>query len=140
MENSDKKKIMIGGSMAFETEAVNVKKALERIGYEVFVSLYLDNPKKKSDAESLRDLGGGISDIELATKVDAVVILNYPNGGVNGYISEGAYRDLSVAWWSKKKIFFLFPRDENHNGNKYAMFLFEPIILDGDVKNIKKYL
>lgn len=143
MRKIKNKKIMIGGSMVFATEMDNAKKILEQIGYEVYVPLdtyhVLTDPAKKTDIGFLKELGVGRGDAELVAKADAFIILNYPKHEINGYIGPGAYRDLSVAWWLKKIIFFLFPYDENQNNHKYEMLGFEPIILNGDIKNIKKY-
>lgn len=142
MENV-KKKIMIGGSMTFATEMDNTKKLLEQIGYEVFVPLdtyhVIDDPTKKTDMKFLKNLGVGRGDAKLVAKADAFIILNYPKHNISGYIGPGAYRDLSVAWWLKKKVFLLFPYDENQNNHKCEMLGFEPIILNGEIENIKKY-
>lgn len=142
MEN-EKKKIMIGGSMTFAAEMDNAKKHLEQMGFEVFVPLdtyyVMEDPAKKTDMKFLKELGVGRGDAELVAKADAFVILNYPKHDIDGYIGPGAYRDLSVAWWLKKRIFFLFPYDENQNNHKYEMIGFEPIILDGEIGNIARY-
>ena len=144
MEGKGRKKIMIGGSMTFAAEMNNAKKLLERLDYEVFVPLdtyhVMEDPAKKTDMKFLKELGVGRGDAELVATTDAFIILNYPKHGIDGYIGPGAYRDLSVAWWLRKMVFFLFPYDENQNNHKYEMLGFEPIILDGDIKNIKKYL
>lgn len=137
------KKIMICGSMAFATEMDKAKSALEAMGYEVYVPLdtyhVMDDHAKKTDVKFLKELGVGRGDAELVAKADAFVILNYPKHDIEGYIGPGAYRDLSVAWWLRKIIFFLFPYNENQNNHKYEMMGFEPIILDGEIENIKKY-
>lgn len=144
MEKGERKKIMVGGSMAFAKEMDSAKNLLEQMGYEVFVPLdtyhVMDDPAKKTDVTFLKELGVGRGDAELVAKADAFIILNYPKHGIDGYIGPGAYRDLSIAWWLKKIIFFLFPYDENQNNHKYEMLGFEPIILDGEIKNIKKFL
>jgi hypothetical protein len=144
MEDVNRKKIMIGGSMAFAKEMDNAKKLLETMGYEVSVPLdtyhVMADPAKKTDVKFMKELGVGRGDAELVAKADAFIILNYPKHGIDGYIGPGAYRDLSVAWWLKKKIFFLFPYDENQNNHKYEMLGFEPIILDGEISIIKNYL
>jgi len=143
MENGKRKKIMIGGSMSFAKEMDSARNLLEKNGYEVFVPLdtnhVINDPEKKTDVKFLKELGVGRGDAELVAKSDAFVILNYPKHGVDGYIGPGAYRDLSVAWWLKKIIFFLFPYDENQNNHKYEMLGFAPIILNGEIENIKKY-
>lgn len=137
------KKVMIGGSMTFAKEMKETKKVLEGMGYEVFVPLdtehVIEDPDKKTDIQFMKELGVGRRDAELVAKSDAFVILNHPKHGVDGYIGPGACRDLSVAWWLKKKIFFLFPYDESQNNHKYEMLGFNPIILEGDIKNIKKH-
>lgn len=129
--------------MTFAAEMDNAKKLLERLGYEVFVPLdtyyVMEDPAKKTDMKFLKELGVGRGDAELVAKADAFIILNYPKHGIDGYIGPGAYRDLSVAWWLRKMVFFLFPYDENQNNHKYEMLGFEPIILDGDIENIKKH-
>lgn len=143
MEEGNRKKIMIGGSMAFAAEMDKVKKALEGMGYEACVPLdtyhVMDDPAKKTDMQFLKELGVGRGDAELVAKSDAFIVLNYPKHGIEGYIGPGAYRDLSIAWWLKKKIFLLFPYDENQNNHKYEMMGFGPTILDGNIENIKKY-
>jgi hypothetical protein len=135
---------MIGGSMTFAKQMKKSKETLEKMGYEVFVPLDTEHciidPSKKVDVQFMKELGVGRGDAELVAKSDAFIILNYPKHGTEGYIGAGAYRDLSVAWWLKKKLFFLFPYDENQNNHKYEMLGFEPIILDGDIHKIKKYL
>lgn len=135
---------MIGGSMTFAQEMKDAKKFLESSGFEVFVPLDTEHvildPDKKTDVEFMKELGVGRGDAELVAKSDVFVILNYPKHGIDGYVGPGAYRDLSVAWWLKKKIFFLFQYDENQNNHKYEMLGFEPIILDGDIKNILNHI
>lgn len=137
-------KIMIGGSMTFAQQMKDAKKVLEDMGFEVFVPLdtehVIEDPKKKTDVQFMKELGVGRGDAELVAKSDAFVILNYPKHGIDGYIGPGAYRDLSVAWWLKKKIFFLFPYDENQNNHKYEMLGFEPIILYGNINQMKNYI
>ena len=137
-------KIMIGGSMTFAKEMKTAKEKLEGMGYKVFVPLdtehCIEDPSKKVDVQFMKELGVGRGDAELVAKSDAFVILNYPKHGTDGYIGPGAYRDLSVAWWLKKKVFFLFPYDENQNNHKYEMLGFEPVILKGNLSKIQEYL
>jgi len=139
-----KTKIMIGGSMVFAKEMKKAKRYLEAAGFEVFVPLDTEyvivDPEKKNDMEFLRKLGVGLGDAALVAKADAFLVLNYDKHGIKGYIGPGAYRDISVAWWHRKKIFFLNPYDENQNNHKYEMLGFKPIILDGDLSKIAKVL
>ncbi|MDP1833892.1 MAG: hypothetical protein Q8L11_03085 [Candidatus Moranbacteria bacterium] len=139
-----KKKIMIGGSMTFAQQMKDTKNIFENMGFEVYVPLdtehVIEDPNKKTDVAFMKELGVGRGDAELVAKSDAFIILNYPKHGIDGYVGPGAYRDLSVAWWLNKKIFFLFPYSENQNNHKYEMLGFEPVILDGNIEKIKEYL
>jgi len=139
-----KTKIFIGGSMSFATEMKNAKEELERAGFAVDVPLdtehVIKDSSKKTDVAFLQELGVGRGDAELVSEADALLILNYEKHGTAGYIGPGAFRDLSVAWWLRKKIFFLFPYDENQNNQKYEMIGFAPVILNGDILRIKEYI
>lgn len=135
---------MIGGSMTFAQKMKEAKKILEEMGFEVFVPVdtehVIEDPNKKTDITFMKELGVGRKDAELVANSDVFIILNYEKHGVAGYVGPGAYRDLSVAWWLKKKIFFLYPYDENQNNHKYEMIGFDPIILDGDIRRISDYV
>lgn len=136
-------KIMIGGSMSFAKEMKKVKGILEEFGFEAYVPLdtehVIKDATKKYDMNFLKELGVGRGDAELVAQSDAFLVLNYEKHGIKGYIGPGAYRDLSVAWWLRKKIFFLYPYDENQNNHKYEMIGFAPVILDGKIENIKEH-
>jgi len=130
--------------MSFAKEMNETKRLLEDMGYEVFVPVdteyVIEDLNKKTDVEFLKELGVGRKDAELVAESDALLVLNYEKHGVRGYIGPGAYRDISVGWWLKKKLFFLCPYDENQNNHKYEMLGFDPIILNGKLENIKEYL
>lgn len=136
-------KIMIGGSMSFAKEMKKAKGILEELGFEAYVPLDTDHvtkdAAKKYDMNFLKGLGVGRGDAELVAKSDAFLVLNYEKHGIKGYIGPGAYRDLSVAWWLRKKIFFLYPYDEKQNNHKYEMIGFSPVILDGKIEKIKEH-
>jgi hypothetical protein len=142
--NFKKNTIMIGGSMAFAKEMMVAKNKLEAAGLIVNIPVdteyVVEDPSKKTDIIFMKELGVGRRDAELVAKSDALFVLNYDKHDIKGYIGPGAYRDISVAWWLKKKIFFLYPYDENQNNHKYEMLGFAPVILDGKVEDIKKYL
>ena len=130
--------------MTFAKEMKAAKEKLESMGYKAFVPLdteyVINDPSKKYDEKFLEELGVGREDAKLVAKSDAFLVLNYKKHNIKGYIGPGAYRDLTVAWWLKKKIFFLFPYDENQNNHKYEMMGFAPVILNGNIELIKEYL
>lgn len=103
---------MIGGSMTFAGEMKAARETLERLGYEAYVPLDTEqvskDASKKTDMAFLKELGVGRGDAELVARSDAFLILNYEKYGIKGYIGPGAYRDLSVAWWLKKRSFSFF--------------------------------
>ncbi|OIO62675.1 hypothetical protein COY26_05625 [Candidatus Woesearchaeota archaeon CG_4_10_14_0_2_um_filter_33_10] len=141
---NEKISIMIGGSMTFASKMKEAKKVLEKFGFDVNVPLdtyhVIKEPEKKCDIKFMKKLGVGRGDAELVAKSDAFLVLNYEKNSIKGYIGSGAYRDICIAWWLKKKIFFLFPYDETQNNHKYEMLGFAPIILDGKIENINSYL
>lgn len=130
--------------MTFAREMKKAKKILENLGYKIFIPIdteyVIKDPSKKENMAFLKKIGVGRKDAELVAKADALLLLNYEKHGIKGYIGPGAYRDLSIAWWLKKKIFFLYPYNESQNNQKYEMLGFEPIILHGKLEKIKDNL
>jgi hypothetical protein len=137
-------KVMIGGSMTFSSEMARAKLTLEKMGFEVYVPLdtyyVIDDPSLKYNTGFLEKLGVGRGDAKLVAKTDIFIILNYKKHDIEDYIGPGAYRDLSVAWWLKKKIFLLYPFNESQNNHKLEMEGFKPIILNGNLDNILEHI
>lgn len=140
-------KIMICGSMAFAKEMLGAKKELEKNGHEVFVPIdaqdCASNPELKCDFEN--DLGkelehcfakdalrDGLDKIE---ESDAIIHLNYPKNGIDGYIGPSGLMEIGLAFHLKKKIFLINEVDKNQ---KYALevLLTKPIVINGDLSKL----
>jgi len=135
---------MICSSMTFAKEMLSVKKTLEENGHSVFASqdtkLYSNNPHKKLDFnEELRialRLDSLREGFEKIAESDAVIVLNYPKNGIDGYLGTSVLMEIGLAYYLKKTIYILNEIDRSQN---YALeiALTKPIILNGDLSKIK---
>lgn len=72
---------------------------------------------------------------------DAILILNYPKNGMDGYIGGATLMEVSIARHFDKKIFILHEIPDEDT-LRYAMEikLTNPIILNGDLEKLENYL
>ena len=130
--------------MTFYKEMREMKLTLERLGYTVFVPV-------STDEEPPIEGRPGISKDELvAAKIeydfirrhfknieisDAILILNYPKKGIDGYVGGNTFLEMGYAFGLKKKIFTLYPvPDMEYAAEMYAM---QPIVIDGKLEKIQ---
>ncbi len=74
-------------------------------------------------------------------KCNAILLLNYPKDGVDGYIGSNCLIELGLAYYLKQIIFLLYPPPSPEIARYHVEIMhMKPIILNGDIKNIKKYL
>lgn len=139
-------KIMICGSMAFAREMVKAKEFFEKEGFDtqlpyetelhlenpVFVDSLEDNLKYCIENDVIR------KGFDFIANSDAVVVLNYPRKGVEGYIGTSTLMEIGIAYFLKKKIYLL--NDVLHfNEVRWAheIRIMQPIILHGDLSKVK---
>jgi len=67
-------------------------------------------------------------------KPDAILVINYPKKGIEGYIGGNTFLEMGYAFGLKKKIFVLFPLP--HMDYEAEMHAMEPMVLDGDLGKI----
>jgi hypothetical protein len=67
---------------------------------------------------------------------DAILILNHEKKGIKGYFGSNTLMELSVAFFTGKKIFLLHPIDESHPHFEELAGL-ETIVLNGSLENIR---
>jgi hypothetical protein len=135
--------IAISASMFFHNEMRSAKDTLEKLGHIVFVPM-------GSDEEVPIEAKPGISRDELiAAKIeydfirkhfkniensDAILILNYPKNGIDGYIGGNTFLEMGHAFGLGKKIFTLYPLPKmDYESEMHAM---QPIVIDGDLSKI----
>jgi len=139
-------KVMISGSMAFAKEMVVVKKQLEDIGYEVQLpfetEVHIENPLF---VENLNDnlqycINNDVihKSFDFITISDAVLVLNYPRKGIDGYIGASTLMEIAIAYHLRKKIFLLYEiPDYNTIRWAHEIAIMQPKILNGDLMKVK---
>lgn len=133
--------------MHFAKEMLETKKELEKNGHEVFVPTdtqdHTINPELKGgfekdfDAEIRHCIEKDVlrDGLDKIAKSDAIIHLNYPKNGIDGYIGPSGIMEIGVAFHLKKKIFLMYNVDKEQ---KYALeiMLTSPVILSGDLSKI----
>ena len=136
-------KITICGSMHFAKEMVEVQKALEEMGHEAFIPSdthdCIEKPELNSDMEhcTSQDIDIDKECFNNIEKSDAIIVLNHPKKGIDGYIGGATLMEIGVARHLDKKIFLLhnIPSEEEL-GYAFEIKLTNPTILNGDLGKI----
>lgn len=139
-------KIMISGSMAFAKEMYEAKQTLEKTGFEVQVpfetEVHLENP---IFVDSLGDnlqycIENDVlhKSFDFIASADAVIVLNYPRKGIDGYIGASTLMEIAIAYYLRKKIYLLYPfPDFNKIRWAHEIAIMQPEILHGDLSKVK---
>jgi len=136
-------KITISASMFFYKEMRMVKAALEERGYEVIVPMGTDEdvPIEAKPGITRDELIAAKIEYDFIRKhfknievSDAILILNYPRKGIDGYIGGNTFLEMGHAFGLGKKIFTLYPVPKmDYESEMHAM---QPIVLDGDLTKL----
>ena len=122
------KTITICGSMQFLLEMEQLKKELERMGFEVFIP-----SEERIDSD---DSKHGFIDEHIGKirNSDAILIANYSKNEVENYIGPSSFIEMAFAYVLKKKILILnsIPKQSN----TLEIESLKPIILDGGLRLI----
>jgi hypothetical protein len=139
-------KITICGSMVFAKEMLEAQKQLEELGHEAIVPIdtndCLNDPSLNESIEHCQSYGDIDKDhFNKVASSDAVLILNYPKNGLDGYIGGATLTELGVARHLDKKIFILFELP-SEDDLRYALEvkIMKPTILNGDIKNLNNHI
>ena len=139
-------KIMVIGSMAFAKEMVKTKQTLEAMGHDVAVPADIET--HLANEGFVDDLDGNL---QYATETDimrqcfglvaaseAVLVLNHPRKGIQGYIGTSALMEIGIAYYLGKKIFLLHAVP-HYNEVRWAheITIINPTIIQGDLNKIK---
>lgn len=136
---------MISGSMAFAKEMLTTKETLEKMGHEVGLpfetEVHIENPAFVDDlANNLQyciDNDVIHHSFDFIEKADAVVVVNYPRKGINGYIGTSTLMEIAIAYHFRKKIFLLFPIPHfNEVRWAHELVIMQPTILNGDLSKV----
>lgn len=137
---------MISGSMAFAKEMIDTQKKLEAMGHEVGLpfetEIHLDKP------EFVDDLSGNLQycidndvirkSFDFIASADAIVVLNHPRKGVDGYIGTSTLMEIAIAYYLHKKIYLLnsVPHFDSVRW-AHEIAIMQPTIINGDLSLIQ---
>ncbi len=130
---------MICGSMGFAKEMLEAQKILAEIGHEVMIPCdtheCVENPNLNMDFEHciLTDIDKSCFNKVAAS--EAIVVLNYPKNGIDGYVGGATLMEIGLARHLDKKIFLLHEIPAE-NILRYALEIkiTRPVILGGNLK------
>lgn len=136
-------KISICASMVFTEKMLEIKKELEKLGHEVFVSGFAEAyiGKTEKEKEELTLFHKNEKDVirefwEKIKKSDAVLVLNYDRRGIKNYIGGNTLMEIGFAHVLNKKIFLMNPVPEIEY-YKSEIEATKPIVINGDLSKIK---
>lgn len=139
-------KIQICGSMTFAKQMAEAKKTLEKKGHRVTIPTNTD--LHIQDASFVDDLSGNLqhcidndtirANFKLVADADAILVMNYPKNGIDGYIGASTLMELGIAHYFNKKIFLLFPVP-HYDIVRWAheVTIMQPTVINGDLELIK---
>ena len=139
-------KITICGSMHFAKDMLEAKEMLEVLGHTISIpcdthdivngSHDIDNHKDDYKHCIENDiLRRCYSTIE---QNDAILVLNHPKNGINGYIGANSLIEIGLAYYFGKKIFLLNPLPSvDEAKHSHEILIMQPIILNGDLSRIE---
>lgn len=132
--------------MHFAKEMLEAKKKLEEAGNEVGVpcdtKTFVDDPSMTTDDHEKNYKWCIDNDIirkcfDLIADSDAVLLLNYPKNGINGYVGASGVMEVGLAYYLKKKIYLLYPPPPPEQvKSSHEILIMQPIILNGDLSLI----
>mmetsp|Transcript_162 Transcript_162/g.244 ORF Transcript_162/g.244 Transcript_162/m.244 type:complete len:350 (+) Transcript_162:104-1153(+) len=123
---------MILSSMKFVEKIVATREVLQGQGYQVSVpddtDLMLTNPglcdDLEADLQHCREQDELRKGFELVVGANAVLVLNHPKNGIDGYIGTSVLMELAISHYFRKYIFLLYPTpsfDEHRWAHEVAM-------------------
>ncbi|RLC38480.1 hypothetical protein DRH27_02165 [Candidatus Falkowbacteria bacterium] len=138
-------RITICGSMRFAKEMLDIKSKLEKLGYKIFlpneVEKFVENSDLKNDFKYISNGNFMDKHFNLIKNSDAILVLNYPKKGINGYIGGSTLMEIAIAKYLGKKIFVLneLPNEKDLS-YAFEVKITKPVILYNDIRNISSSL
>lgn len=146
-------KVTICGSITSIENMNTCKETLEKDGHTVYVSMFVARDKENNpitqeefyrlrksgmmelswfEREKSRAIEEHFKKIEMA---DAILVTNYPKNDIEGYVGGNTLIEIGLAFYLKKKIYFLYPIPEI--SYKEELVGMKPIVINGDLSLIK---
>ena len=146
-------KITLCGSIAFYNEMLSMKEKLESMGHEVdlppsgikdskgnmisVAEYYQIRQTAKEDEKWVwvRKAKAIMEHFERVSWSDGILVLNYEKNNIKGYVGGNTLMEIGLAFFLKKKIYFLNEIPEL--SYKEELLGMQPIIISGDLNRIK---
>ena len=139
-------KIFICASMYFAKEMLEAQEKLKKMRHIAEVPCdaqeFVDNPKMTTDNHEENYKWCINNDIirkcfNSIAENDAILLLNYPKNGINGYVGASGLMEIGLAYYLNKKIFLLYPPPPPKEvKSSHEILVMQPIILNGDLSLI----
>ena len=129
--------------MIFAEKMLEVKKRLEKLSHEVFVSEFVDKyiGKNEEEKEKIKLIDKTENDAikrfwERFQLCDAILVVNLDRRGIKNYIGGNTLMEMGFAFVLNKKIFLLNPIPEIQY-YKSEIEVMKPIIINNDLSKIQ---
>ncbi len=135
-------RVIVCGSMSFAREMVDAKQHLDGLGFDATVhsdtERFVNNPDFKTDSienfNHCKENDIMRKAFEAVGDNDAILVLNLPKNGINGYIGVSTMMEIGLAYHLGKRIFLMFPPMEKLSGE---MKIMKATVLNGDLNEMK---
>ena len=128
--------------MVFTEKMLDIKKELENMGHECFVSGFAGSyvGKTEGEIEELKLFHKNAKDAirefwEKIKKSDAILVLNYDRKGVENYIGGNTLMEIGFAHVLNKRIFLMNPIPDIPY-YKSEIEAVKPVVINGDFSKI----
>ncbi len=145
-----KRIIAVCSSASFYEEVLEIEKKLKRLGFKVLVPITARRMKKKGnfDVKQHKTWLANKDDYKKKTRLmkghfreiiksDAVLMVNLPKNGIEGYIGGDGLLEMGLAFHLKKPIYILNEIKDDHPFAEEIIGL-GSIFLSGDLNKIRK--
>lgn len=133
-------KIAICGSMSFLTQMEELQYQLQALGHQVVVPKFFEGEQEKMAAGATQEERDAFKNqgfryyFDVITNSDAIVVANYTKNDIENYIGGNAFMEIGVAYYLRKKIFYLNPVPEMLYTDELTGV--QPVVLNGDLSAI----
>ncbi|MBU0530553.1 MAG: hypothetical protein ABIH52_03555 [Candidatus Aenigmatarchaeota archaeon] len=143
-------RVVICGSIYFADEMKRARDRLEGMGHEVDMPASIGdfNIKTQEDADSVKGRDDHLTVIKPTYTIkhfdkvkngDAILVVNMEKHGIKNYIGGATFSEIMLAFYYKKKIFFLnpIPADEKLKFMHDELASVQPVIVGNDFSLVK---
>jgi hypothetical protein len=143
-------RIVICGSVSFPEKMREAGKRLKRMGHDVVIPYGLDkyDIRTHADAESLKKRKDYINMVKEELTIrhfdeikngDAILVVNEEKKGIPNYIGGATFAEMMLAFYYKKKIFFMNPIPDHKTFDFFRdeIEAVHPIVINGNIDMIK---